>query len=126
MSWVASAWASIACSGARPFSKRAPASERRLSRPIVRLTFGPSQEAASMSTRVVPGSTSDRCPPMTPAMDVGPSASAMTQVSSSSARSTSSSVCIASPGVPRRTVRRPPAIRSRSKAWTGWPVSSIT
>ena len=59
--------------------------------------FGPSQVAASISTRVVPSWTSERAPPMTPAIDVGPSSSAISTTSGSSARSTSSSVVIRSP-----------------------------
>ena len=62
-------------SGARPFSKRPDASVRRPSRCDVRCRFGPFQLAASISTRVVVGWTSERWPPMTPAIEVGPSSS---------------------------------------------------
>ena len=88
--------------------------------------FGPFQVAASISTRVVLSRTSERAPPMTPAIDVGPSASSITQTSGSSVRRTSSSVVIVSPARPRRTTSVPPATRSASNACIGWPVSSIT
>ena len=77
MSFVATICASIACSTDNPFSKRALASERRPSFGDVAWMFGPSQLATSMSTRVVSGWTSERIPPMTPAIEVGPSSSAM-------------------------------------------------
>ena len=99
---------------------------RRPSRVEVRWMLGPFQVAASISTRVVPSLTSERAPPMIPAMLVGPSASSITQTSGSSVRSTSSSVVIFSPSSARRTTSRPPAIRSASKACIGWPVHSIT
>ena len=47
----------------------------------VRWMFGPSQLATSISTRVVSSWTSERAPPMTPAIDVGPSASAISTMS---------------------------------------------
>ena len=123
---VATAWASIACSGARPFSKRPDASLRNPRMLDVRWMLGPIQEATSISTRVVSSPTSERAPPMTPAIDVGPSASSMTSISASSVRVWPSSVSICSPSVARRTVSSPPATLSRSKACSGWPVSSIT
>ncbi len=88
--------------------------------------FGPSQVATSISTRVVASPTSERAPPITPAIDVGPSASSMTTMSESSARTWPSSVSIFSPSAARRTTSRPPATRSRSNACSGWPVRSIT
>ena len=42
--------------------------------------FGPFQFAASISTRVVPSLTSERMPPITPAIEVGPSASSITSM----------------------------------------------
>ena len=65
---------------------------RRPSRCDVRCRFGPFQLAASISTRVVVGCTSERWPPMMPAIDVGPSSSQISSTSESSVRSTSSSV----------------------------------
>ncbi len=59
--------------------------------------FGPSQLATSISTRVVSPETSERAPPMTPAIDVGPSSSAIRQTSESSTRVWPSSVTICSP-----------------------------
>ena len=88
--------------------------------------FDPSQVAASSSTLRVPADTSEREPPISPAIEVGPSASSITTTSSSSVRVCPSSVCSCSPGRARRTVSRAPATRSRSKACSGWPVSSIT
>ncbi len=75
MSRVAITCPSMACSGARPFSKRPDASVRSCSRVEVSRRFGPFQLAASISTRVVVGRTSERSPPMIPAMLVGPSSS---------------------------------------------------
>ena len=126
MSFVATAWPSRPCSGCSCFSKRPEASVRRASRVDVRWMFGPFHVAASISTRVVVSRTSERAPPMTPAIEVGPSASSITHVSASSVRSTSSSVVIVSPSRARRTTSRPPATRSASKACIGCPVSSIT
>ena len=80
MSRVATIWPSIACSGAKPFSKRPLASLRRPRTCEVRWMLGPFQLAASISTRVVPSWTSERSPPMTPAIEVGPSASSMTSI----------------------------------------------
>ena len=88
--------------------------------------FGPFQVAASISTRVVVSRTSERSPPMIPAIEVGPSSSAMISVSGSKVRSTSSSVVMRSPSRARRTTRWPPATRSKSKACIGWPEPSIT
>ena len=99
---------------------------RSVSRDDVRWMFGPFQFAASISTRVVPSFTSERAPPMIPAIDVGPSASSISTMSASSLRSTSSSVVIVSPSRARRTTSRPPATRSASNACIGWPHSSIT
>ncbi len=125
ISLVATTCPSIACSGARPFSKRLEASVRSASLVEVRCRPGPSQLAASISTRVVPSRTSERSPPIRPAIEVGPSSSAISRTRSSSVRSTSSSVVIVSPSRARRTVSRPPATRSKSNAWSGCPVSSI-
>ena len=112
-------------SGARPFSKRPEASVRRFSRCEVRCRFGPFQLAASISTRVVVGWTSERWPPMIPATDVGPASSQIRPMSESSVRSASSSVVIFSPSPAQRTTRWPPLTRSQSNACSGWPVSSI-
>ena len=43
----------------------------------LRWMFGPFQVATSSSTRVVSGCTSERAPPISPAIDVGPSASSI-------------------------------------------------
>ena len=64
-----------ACSKCSCFSKRADASVRRPSPRDVRMMFGPTQVAASISTRVVLSETSEIWPPMIPAMPLGPSAS---------------------------------------------------
>ena len=126
ISWVATAWPSSVCSGWSCFSLRPDASVRSASRVDVRWMFGPFQVAASISTRVVPSWTSERAPPITPAIEVGPSASSITTISASSLRATSSSVVIVSPSRARRTTSVPPATRSASNACSGWPVSSIT
>ena len=126
MSRVATIWASIACSGARPFSKRPLASLRSPRTCDVRWMLGPSQLATSISTRVVPSWTSERSPPMTPAIEVGPSASSMTSIWASRVRTCPSRVVTCSPSRARRTTSLPPATRSRSKACSGLPTSSIT
>ena len=69
------------CSGCRPFSKRPDASLRRPSAHEVRWMFGPLHVATSSSTRVVPSRTSERAPPISPAIEVGPSASSITTIS---------------------------------------------
>ena len=122
----ATACASSVSRALRPFSKRELASERRLSLFDVRLMFGPSQLAASISTRVVDSETSERWPPITPAIDVGPCASSITTTSGSSVRSMSSSVVIRSPSCAWRTTSVPPSTRSQSNACSGCAVSSIT
>ncbi len=88
--------------------------------------FGPTQVAASISTRVVLPETSEIWPPMIPAMPDGPSASATTAIDGSSLRSTSSSVLNRSPSRARRTMIALPRTSSRSNACSGWPVASIT
>ena len=88
--------------------------------------LGPFQVAASISTLVVASETSERAPPITPAIEVGPSSSQITTTSPSSRRSSPSKVATGSPSSARRTSSRPPATWSRSKACRGWPVSSIT
>ena len=90
------------------------------------MMFGPTQVAASISTRVVSSDTSEIWPPITPAIPLGPSASHTRAMSEVNVRSTSSSVVIVSPSRARRTTIRPPRTRSRSKACSGWPVASIT
>ena len=72
------AWPSSACSGCEPLLEAPDASVRSASRVDVRWMFGPFQFAASISTRVVPSWTSERAPPITPAIEVGPSASSIT------------------------------------------------
>ena len=88
--------------------------------------FGPTQVAASISTRVVDSETSETCPPMIPPIPVGPSASHTSAVVPSKVRSTSSSVVIVSPSRALRTTIRAPRTLSRSKTCNGCPVSSIT
>ena len=126
MSCVETACAHIACSGWICFSKRPEASLRSASFSDVRWMLGPIQVAASIRTRVVVSETSERWPPITPAIDVGPSASSITTISESSVRSTSSRVVTRSPSFARRTTSVAPATLSRSKACSGCPVRSIT
>ena len=122
ISAVETACAHIACSGWICFSKRPDASLRSARRRDVRWMLGPTHVAASIRTRVVASETSERWPPITPAIDVGPSPSSITTISASSVRSTSSSVVTFSPSFARRTTRVEPATLSRSKACSGWPV----
>ena len=88
--------------------------------------LGPTQVAASISTRVVLSDTSEIWPPITPAMPDGPSASHTSAISGSNSRSTSSRVTILSPASALRTTIRLPRTSSRSNACSGWPVASIT
>ncbi len=119
ISWAARAWASIACSGAMPFSNRAEASLRSPRSSPVRWMFAPFQVAASISTRVVSADTSERAPPITPATDVGPSASSISTVPALTVRVWPSSVSTGSGAAASRTVSREPLTRSRSKACSG-------
>jgi hypothetical protein len=86
----------------------------------------PFQQATSSRTRVVAAETSERCPPMIPAIPEGPSRSQTRTVSASKERSTPSRVVIFSPSAAVRTTSAPPGTRSRSKACSGCAVSSIT
>ena len=92
----------------------------------VRMMFGPTQVAASISTRVVESDTSEISPPMMPAMPLGPSASHTSAMSELKVRSTPSSVAIVSPSCARRTMIRRPRTSSRSNACSGCAVVSIT
>ncbi len=86
----------------------------------------PFQQATSSRTRVVASETSERWPPMIPAIPEGPSRSQTSTVSASKLRSTPSSVVIFSPSEAPRTISSPPGTLSRSKACSGCAVSSIT
>ena len=110
----------------RPFSNRPLDSDRRPSASDVRRMVGPSNAAASSSRRVVPSFTSTSSAPMMPAMTHGRSASQMASMSGLSARLWPSRVVTGSPSPARRTTTAGPAMRSRSNACSGWPVSSIT
>ena len=90
------------------------------------MMLGPTQVAASISTRVVESETSEIWPPMIPAIPLGPSPSHTSAASELKVRSTSSSVAIVSPSRARRTSMRAPRTSSRSKACSGWPMASIT
>jgi hypothetical protein len=70
--------------------------------------------------------TSERPPPMTPAIAWARRASAITSMSGSSARSMPSSVVIRSPGSALRMRSSLPASNARSKACIGWPSSIST
>ena len=85
-----------------------------------------SKWALSRSTDSVSSVTSEPAPPMTPASAAGVSPSQISRSSGWSARSDPSSVVsvLASPAV--RTTIRWLVICRASKAWSGWPVSSMT
>ena len=87
---------------------------------------GPSKFAHSISTVVVCAVTSLHSAPIRPATADGFSASAITSVSVSSVRAWPSSVVTGSPAVARRTMISRPATLSRSKAWVGSPIASMT
>ena len=101
----------------------AEASLRRPSVSDVRWMFGPFQVATSISTRVVSRETSDRAPPITPAIEVGPSSSSISTISASSVADlpVERLELLARRGPPDR--ERAPATRSRSNACSGWPVT---
>ncbi len=126
ISRAASRCAAIALSGCSCFSNRVDASLRSPSAFEVRRMFGPTQVAASISTRVVLSDTSEIWPPITPAMPEGPSPSQTSAICESNSRSASSSVTIFSPACALRTTIRFPRTSSRSNACSGWPVTSIT
>ena len=113
-------------SGWSCFSKREEASERSESIRELRRMLVPFQFATSSRTRVVSSETSEDWPPMIPAIPEGPFSSQTRTVSASKVRSTSSSVFIFSPSAAVRTVSAPLGTLSRSKACSGWAVSSIT
>ena len=116
-----------AISGSTPASKRAEASLRNPRRREVRAMSGGFHQAASSSTTSVPAEISVEAPPMTPAMPMGRSeASTITPSPAWSVRTTPSRVSTCSPSAARRTPSAPPGTRSASKAWEGWPISSIT
>ena len=126
MSCDASASARGERCGSSPFSHRDEPSVRRPSRIDDACVVGPSKFAHSISTVVVASDTSLHSAPINPATADGFSASAMTSVSVSSTRSCPSSVVTRSPAVARRTTISRPATLSRSKAWVGSPIASIT
>src|SRR5436309_1574383 len=98
----------------------------RARRRLARRTLAGAKKALSRRSTRVAGVTSDASPPITPASATGPRPSAITRSSGSSARSAPSRVVSRSPEAPRRTTMRRSASRSRSKACSGWPRSSIT
>ena len=76
-------------------------------------------------TSVVAAEISVDAPPITPASAIGPRSSVITRSSGSRARTAPSRVVSFSPGSARRTPIGPASL-ARSKACSGWPVSSIT
>ena len=98
-------------SGSAPRSNRYEASVDRPSRRLVRRTDFGRNQALSMAIVLVRSLTSEAAPPMTPAIPVARSASAMTSMSASSARSCPSSVRTRSPGFGSRTrISRPESL----------------
>ena len=87
--------------------------------------LGPSKVAASSSTVEVASPTSANSAPKMPATTAGRSASQMASIAESRTRSWPSRVTIRSSSPARRATTRRPARRSRSKACSGCPVSSI-
>ncbi len=126
ISCEANRWPQMASSGWSCFSNRLEASDRSPSLREVRRMLTPFQFATSISTRVVPSETSERAPPMIPAIPDGPSRSQTSTVSSSKVRSTPSRVVIFSPLSAVRMISAPSGTLSRSKACSGCAVRSIT
>ena len=73
----------------------------------VRAMLSGSHSADSISTSVVPSSLPVRSPPITPAIESAPLASAITHMSGVSAYSRSFSASTVSPSRARRTTRSP-------------------
>jgi hypothetical protein len=85
----------------------------------------PSKLATSIRASVVSSPTSASSAPIIPAITSPRSSSAITSVSSSSERVEPSRSVIFSCALPRLTTM-PSRTLAASKAWMGWPVSSIT
>ena len=114
-------------SGCSPFSNRADASERSPSLREVRRMLVPFQLADLEQDPGRLSETSETWPPMIPAIPEGPSRSQTRTVSASKVRSTPSRVVIRlALGGGADDQRSPSGTRSRSKAWSGCAVSSIT
>ena len=92
-------------------------------RPVIAIVAG-SHSADSTSTFVVASSQPVRAPPMTPAIDTGPSSSAITTTEASSAWVRPSRASSVSPATPRRTTRLPRTL-SASKTWSGRARSKV-
>src|SRR5436309_1954551 len=118
--------ASGTIAGSTRRSKRYAACDGSARRRLVRRTLAGAKKALSRRSTRVADVTSEASPPITPASATGPRPSAVTRSSGSSTRSTPSSVVSRSPAAPRRTTMRRSTSRSRSKACSGWPRSSIT
>ncbi len=119
--------AQAAISGSTPASKRVEASLRSPRRRDVRAMSGGFHQAASSRIVLVVSEISVEAPPMTPAMPMArSSASAITPSPALSVRTTPSRVSTCSPSAARRTRSSPSGTSSASKAWLGWPISSIT
>ena len=107
-----------------PRSYRRDASEgSRSAADVLRIVAGRKLAVSSRTLRVA-SETSVGPPPMMPATATGFSASAITSISGSRMRSTSSSVTRRSPGRARRAITTGPSA-SASKACCGCPSSSI-
>ena len=85
----------------------------------------PSKLATSIRASVVSSPTSASSAPITPAITSPRSSSAITSIPSSSGRVEPSRSVIFSSGLARLTTI-PSLTLAASKAWMGWPVSSMT
>lgn len=89
-------------------------------------TLGPSKQADSNTTVWVSSIMPEYSPPMTPATATALAVSEITSIFGFKVRSTPSKVTMVSASLARRTVMELPSIYRKSKAWRGWPSSSIT
>ena len=112
--------------GSMPFSYLPDASVLRTSLLEVVLTLLASKFAHSITIVFVLSSISELRPPITPATATGFSASLIMSILSSRVLSVPSRVTNFSPSLAVSTIILCPARLSMSKAWIGWPYSSIT
>src|SRR5581483_8459451 len=126
ISFAARSSAAIVPSGSTPRSKRCDASLWSASRLAVRRMTGGAKLALSSRIARVEAVTSESSPPITPASATGVSPSQTSRSSGASSLSTPSRVVNFLTAPARRTRIFFRARRSRSKACSGWPVSSMT
>ena len=111
--------------GSCAFSKRMEASVRSFSDEDVRRTLPALKLADSKTMEVVPAEMALSLPPITPAMAMGPEASAMTRFAGEREYVSSLRATIDSPSRAGRAQMVSPASFARSNACVGWASSAI-